>query len=261
MPAVTRSGKGLKRNCFINDQLYAINGKGTYVLTLEKTHNLSCFRMKHQSKSASIIVLLMLAICIPLFLVSGQAFGADKQKQAIDENLLLKKLLVTGCLAGLVVVVILVITQIRRGTEQGKAKPLGSWARRKARSPRTRVLRCTGCGRVFREELTAERTIQCPLCGHVWRWPPPLELRLLRDRMSAFALDPEKPRGDLTFATRVIARLSKSFAERVLVAGKYLESGEMLCICEKCGEIHITQKKNRGLLGICSGCKCVFLIW
>jgi hypothetical protein len=79
--------------------------------------------------------------------------------------------------------------------------------------------------------------------------------------MSAFALDLENPRGDLTFATKVVSRLSKSFAERMLVAGKYLESGEMLCICEECRQIHIAQRKNRGLLGICFGCKSVFLIW
>jgi hypothetical protein len=88
-----------------------------------------------------------------------------------------------------------------------------------------------------------------------------MELRLLEDRMSAFALDPENPRGDLTFATKLIARLSKSFAERMLIAGKYLEGEEILCICEACGQIHIAQKKNRGLLAVCFGCKSVFLIW
>ena len=88
-----------------------------------------------------------------------------------------------------------------------------------------------------------------------------MEVRLLKDRMSAFARAPDKPRGDLTFVVRWIARLSIGFAERMLVAGKYLESGEMLCICEKCGEIQIAQRKNRGLLGICPGCGHVFLIW
>ena len=216
--------------------------------------------MKTRVKTASIIVLFTIVLCISLCLVSGGASGADKQTDADEENVLLKKLIVTGCLVGLAVVVILVITQIR-GTEKKKAKGIVSSGRRKAKSSRTRVFRCSGCGRVFREELTADCTIKCPLCGHIWKWPPPLELRLLKDRMSAFALDPENPRGDLTFATRVLARFSKSFAERMLLAGKYLESGEMLCICEKCGEIQIAQRKNRGLLGICPGCGHVFLIW
>ncbi len=79
--------------------------------------------------------------------------------------------------------------------------------------------------------------------------------------MIAFALDRENPRGNLTAATRVISRLSKSFAERVLIAGNYLDGREMLCICERCRELHVTQKKNRGLWGVCVGCKSVSLIW
>lgn len=218
------------------------------------------FRMKKQINIVQIIVLFCVSFSIFVFLFSARTFAAGKQAQADQDHLLLEKLLVTGCLAGLAIVVILVITQIR-GRQEKKAKPFGSLRKRKAKSPRTRVFRCRGCGRVFPGQLTAERTIKCPLCGHVWRWPPPLELRLLKDRMFAFALDAENPRGNLTFATRVLARVSKSFAERMLVAGKYLESGEMLCICEACGEIQIAQRQNRGLLGICPGCEHVFLIW
>lgn len=217
--------------------------------------------MKTKSGTASIIVLFIISFLISLFLSSQDAFSADRPVPAGAENLLLKKLLLSGCLVAFVVVVILVVTQLRRGAGQRKSTPLGRWWSGKAESPRTRVFRCSGCGRVFREELTADFTIRCPLCGHVWRWPPPLEVRLLKDRMSAYARDPDKLRGDLTFAVRWIARVSMGFAERMLVAGKYLESGEMLCICEKCREIQIGQKKSRGLLGICPGCGHVFLIW
>lgn len=186
--------------------------------------------------------------------------GAKNKTQPNQDNPFLNRLLVTGCVAGSAVVLLLVATQIR-GSWQRNAESKGSTAKRKAVSARIMAFRCNKCGRVFKQELTKECTLECPLCGHVWRWPAPIELKLLEDRMFAFGLDPGKPRGDLTFAARVISRWSKSLAERILVAGKYLEGGEMLCICEKCAEIHVTRKKNRGLWGVCVGCKSALLIW
>lgn len=216
--------------------------------------------MKTDLRTAFMIALLVATVSVLLFHPTTHAYGFVNETQTDQNDLLPRRLLLTACVAGLVVVLILIITQIR-GTWQRKAEPNGDSANRKTMSEKTMAFRCRKCGRVFKEELTKECTIECPLCGHVWRWPPPIELKLLEDRMFAFALDPEKPRGDLTFATKVISRLSKSFAERILVAGKYLDGGEMLCICEKCGEIHITQKSNRGVWGICVGCKSVLLIW
>jgi hypothetical protein len=108
--------------------------------------------------------------------------------------------------------------------------------------------------------VTAECTVECPRCGYEWKWPPPLELKLVKDRMTAFALDSKNPRGDITPAVRMISLFSKGVAERILSAGKYLEPGEMLSVCEHCREIHITQARNRGLLGACVKCASVFVI-
>lgn len=215
--------------------------------------------MKYRSNNSLLVALFTLAVGILLFLATAQTSAADSETETGGNSPLLNKLIPAGCIVGMAVVLILVITQIR-GT-QSKAEPSPRSAKRKNVSERTIAFKCRNCGRVFKEELTRECTIQCPLCGHVWRWPPPIELKLLEDRMSAFASDPENPRGDLTLATKAISRLSKSFAERMLVAGKYLEPGEMLCFCERCREIHITQRKNRGLWGTCVGCKSVLLIW
>ena len=216
--------------------------------------------MKYRSKNALIVVLFAVAVGTIFFLATAQTCDAQNQIQANEDNPLLKRLLLAGCVTGLAVVLILVATQLR-GTWLRKAEPKGRPARRKAKSEKTMAFRCRKCGRVFKGELTKECTIACPLCGNVWRWPPPIELKLLEDRMIAFALDREKPRGNLTSVTRVISRLSKSFAERMLIAGNYLGGGEMLCICERCRELHITQKKNRGLWGSCVGCKSALLIW
>jgi Zn finger protein HypA/HybF involved in hydrogenase expression len=216
--------------------------------------------MKYRSKNALIIVLLAVAVGVIFFLATAQTCGAQKEIQANEEGPLLKRLIYAGCVAGLAVVLILVTIQVR-GTWKRRAEPKGRSTGRKAMSEKKMAFRCRKCGRVFRDELTKECTIECPLCGHVWRWPPPIELKLLEDRMIAFALDPENPRGDLTFATKVIARVSKGLAERILIAGNYLEGGEMLCICERCREIHVTQKKNRGLWGVCVGCRSALLIW
>jgi hypothetical protein len=98
------------------------------------------------------------------------------------------------------------------------------------------------------------------MCGHVWKWPPPIELKLVKDRMTAFALDSKNPRGDITPAVRMISLFSKGVAERILSAGKYLEPGEMLSVCGNCREIHITLERNRGLLGVCVRCESVFLL-
>ena len=216
--------------------------------------------MKCRSKNALIIVLFAVAVGIIFFLATAQTCDARNQIQANDDNPLLKRLLVAGCVTGLAVVLILVATQLR-GAWLRKAKPKGRSARRKAKSEKTMAFRCRKCGRVFKGELTKECTIACPLCGNVWRWPPPIALKLLEDRMIAFALDRENPRGNLTSVTRAISRLSKSFAERMLIAGDYLDGREMLCVCERCRELHITQKKNRGLWGSCVGCKSALLIW
>jgi hypothetical protein len=218
------------------------------------------FCMNCLSKNTFIIVLVALAVGIFLVLATSKTCGAENETQTSQDNPLLDRLLLAGCVAGLVVVLILVSTQLR-GTWQRKAEPDGRTAKRKAVSAKIMAFRCSKCGRVFKQELTRENTIACPLCGNVWRWPAPIELKLLEERMVAFALDLEKPRADLTFATKVISRWSKSLAEKILVAGKYLEGEEMLCFCEKCGEIHVTHKKNRGLWGICVGCKSALLIW
>ena len=218
------------------------------------------FCMKHRSKNALIFFLFTVALGLFFLLGTEQTFCADDETEIDENDPLLNKLLVAGCVVGVAVVLILVITQVR-GKWQRQSKQVGRSANRKAMSARTMAFRCRECGKVFKEELSKERKIECPLCGHVWRWPPPIQLKLLADRMSAFALDLENPRGDLTLATKVISRLSKGFAERMLVAGRYLESGEMLCICGQCREIHITEKKNRGLLGVCGACKSVLLIW
>jgi Zn finger protein HypA/HybF involved in hydrogenase expression len=216
--------------------------------------------MKYPSKNTLIAVLFTVAVGMIFFLAPPQACGAPKKIQANKHDLLQKRLMLSGCVVGLAVVLILVTIQIR-GTWQRKAEPKGRSANRKVKSERMMAFRCRKCGRVFKEELTKECTIECPLCGQVWRWPPPIELKLLEDRMIAFALDREKPRGNLTFAMKVISRFSKSLAERTLIAGKYLEGGETLCICEKCRELLVTQKKNRGLWGVCVGCKAALLIW
>lgn len=216
--------------------------------------------MKYSPKNALIVVIFTVAVGIIFSLATPQACGAQKRIQAGEDNPLQKRLLLSGCVAGLAVVLILVTIQVR-GIWQRKAEPKGRPAGRKAKPERMMAFRCRKCGRVFREELTKDCTIECPLCGQVWRWPPPIELKLLEDRMIAFTLDKEKPRGDITFAMKVISRFSKSFAERILIAGKYLEGGETLCICEKCGELHVTQKRNRGLWGACVECKSALLIW
>jgi hypothetical protein len=216
--------------------------------------------MKCGPKSGSSIVLFILLLAAFLLLASARAGHAGTAAHTDEDNTLLKKLLVTGCVVGLVVVVVLVFTQVR-GSIRGKRISRAVSAGGKARPGKDVAFRCRKCGRVFREELTEACKIECPLCGHVWQWPPPIELRLLRDRMTAFALDPANPRGDLSPAVKVLSRFSKGFAEKLLVAGRYLEGGEMLCICERCGEIHVAQKKSRGLLGGCVTCKAVFLIW
>lgn len=216
--------------------------------------------MRRQPKKAPLAILWVLLATAFLFAASARVCGAAGAEEADEDNTLLKRLLVAGCVVGLAVVVLLVVTQIR-GSTKGKPQPRGLPARSKGGPAKAVAFRCRECGRVFREELTEACKIECPLCGHVWRWPPPLALKLLKDRMTAFSMDPKNPRGDLSFATKWLCRLSKGFAERILVAGKYLESGEMLCICGQCGEVHISQKKSRGLLGVCVGCKSVFLIW
>ena len=94
----------------------------------------------------------------------------------------------------------------------------------------------------------------------MWKWPPHVELKLVKDRMTAFALDARNPRGDITLAVRMISLFSKGVAERILSAGKYLEPGEMLSVCEHCREIHITHARNRGLLGVCVKCSSLFVI-
>lgn len=215
--------------------------------------------MKYRSNHTLVFVLLTLAVGILLFLATAQTSNANSETETGANTSLANRLLPAGCIVGLAVVLILVITQIR-GRER-KAEPNSRPAKRKAMPDKTMAFKCKNCGRVFRKGLTEECRIECPLCGHVWKWPPPIQLKLLEDRMSAFALDPNNPRGDLTLPTKVISRLSKSFAERMLVAGQYLEPGEILCICEECRGIHITQRKNRGLLGICVECRSVLLIW
>ena len=216
--------------------------------------------MKTDLRPSFIIALLVAVVAVLLFHPPTHADGSENETQTDPKDAFLRRLLLAGCIGGLAVVLILVITQIR-GTWQRKGGKDGGSLSPKAMSAKTLSFRCRKCGRVFKEELTEECTIECPMCGHVWRWPPPIELKLLEDRMFAFALDSENPRGDLTLATKLISRLSKSFAERLLVAGKYLESGEVLCICEGCREIHITQTRNRGLLGVCARCKSILLIW
>jgi len=216
--------------------------------------------MKRRTKNAFISVLLTLAVGIFLVLATSQTCGAQNETQANEDNPLLYKLLLVGCVAGLVVILLLVATQIR-GTWRREAGPDGSMAKRKTVSARMVAFRCSKCGRVFKQELTEECTLACPLCGNVWQWPAPIELTLLEDRMLAFGLDQGKPRANLTLATKVISRWSKGLAERILVAGKYLQEGEMLCLCEKCAGIHVTKKKNKGLWGVCAECKSTLLIW
>jgi hypothetical protein len=216
--------------------------------------------MKSRLKSGSSTVLFIFVLTAFLLLGAARAWCAGVEARTDEDNALLKKLLVTGCVFGLVAVVVLVFTQLR-GSAKGRRAPKAPAAGRKARPGKDVAFRCRKCGRVFREELTEACKIECPLCGHVWQWPPPIELKLLKDRMTAFALDPTNPRGDLSLATKVLSRFSKGFAEKLLVAGRFLEGAEMLCVCERCGEIHIAQKKSRGLLGGCVTCKAIFLIW
>jgi len=194
-----------------------------------------------------------------LLLSATHASGSSNGTEADRDDLLQKKLLLAGSIAGLAVVLILVVTQLR-GTWQRQGGPDRKSARRKTASEKALGFRCRNCGRTFREEVTAECTVQCPMCGHVWKWPPPIELKLVKDRMTAFALDSKNPRGDITPAVRMISLFSKGVAERILSAGKYLEAGEMLSVCENCREIHITQARNRGLLGVCVKCESVFVI-
>jgi hypothetical protein len=216
--------------------------------------------MKYRPKNVFIIVLLTFAVGIFFVLATSQTCGAKNHTQPNEDNPLLDRLLLIGSVAGAAVILVLVATQIR-WTWRGKAGADGRTAKRKAVSAGIMAFKCTKCGRVFKRELTEECTLACPLCGNVWQWPAPIELTPLEDRMLAFGLDPGKPRANLTFATRVISRWSKSFAERILVAGKYLEEGEMLCFCEKCAEIHVTKRRNKGLWGVCAECKSALLIW
>jgi len=215
--------------------------------------------MKALSRIGLIIVLLLAGIEVVLLPASAQPSGSANETRADQDNAKAKKLLVAGCFAGVVLGLILVITRIR-GTGRRKREADRPTAAQKAGTERTLAFRCLKCGRVFRERIAEGRTVACPLCGHARQWPPAVGLKLLKDRMKAFSLDPDKPRADITIAARVISRFSKRFAGRVLSAGKYLDPGEMLCVCENCREIHIAQEKHRGLLGSCVKCKSLFVI-
>ncbi len=244
---------------FYSNFRYAICRRGARPLVAKESNPFNGSFMKLRSRYAPIIVILTIVVCIPLSLSSEQECNAADETQGNEEGFLLKRVLAAGCLAGLAVVVILVTTQIR-GTWRKKGESHGSSVSRKTGSGRTQAFRCRNCGRVFRERVTGEGTLQCPLCGHLWKWPPPIEMKLLKGRMRAFAIDLKNPRGDITLAVRMISRLSKRVAEGILTAGKYLEKGEMLCVCDNCHEIHIVQRKNRGLLGVCVKCKSVLVV-
>jgi hypothetical protein len=205
------------------------------------------------------LALWVAAVAVLLLLPTTHAYGSSDGRQADQDDLLQKKLMLAGSIAGLAVVLVLVITQMR-GTWQRQEGPNRGSSNPRTASVKKLGFRCSKCGGTFREEVTAECTLQCPLCGHVWKWPPPVELKLVRDRMTAFALDSKNPRGDITPAVRMICLFSKGVAERILSAGKYLETGETLSVCEDCREIHITQATNRGLLGVCAKCTSVFVI-
>lgn len=257
--SVIGSRRSLDEIMFYSNFQYGISGLASRPL-LAKEHNwFEGFSMKFPPRHILIVVLFTILVWIPLILSTPQESSAANETQANEEGLPLRRLLVAGCLAGLAVVVMLVITQIR-GTWKKRGESDGSSAHRKAGSVRTQAFRCRNCGRVFREKLTAEGTLQCPLCGHLWRWPPPIEMRRLKGRMRAFAIDPKNPRGDITPAVRMISRLSKRVAEGILTAGKYLEKGEVLCVCDNCHEIHIVQRRQRGLLGVCAKCKSVLVV-
>jgi len=199
------------------------------------------------------------AVAFLLHFSAMHAYGSSNGAQADRDELLQRKLLVAGSIAGLAVVLILVVTQMRGTWRRQEGSNRGS-ARRKPASTKTLGFRCRNCGRAFRGQVTAECTIKCPMCGHVWKWPPPIELKLVKDRMTAFGLDSRNPRGDITPAVKLICLFSKGVAERILSAGKYLEPGEMLSVCGNCREIHIAQGRNRGLLGVCVRCESVFVI-
>ena len=215
--------------------------------------------MKLDARIALMLALWVAAVAVLLLLPTTHAYGSSNGTQADQDDLLQKKLMLAGSIVGLAVVLVLVITQMR-GTWQRQEGPNRGPSNRRAASVKKLGFRCIKCGTTFREEVTAECTLQCPLCGHAWKWPPPVELKLVRDRMTAFALDSKNPRGDITPAVRMICLFSKGVAERILSAGKYLETGEILSVCEDCREIHITQATNRRLLGVCAKCASVFVI-
>jgi len=215
--------------------------------------------MKPDDRIALMLAFWVAAVAVLLLLPTMHAYGSSNGTQADQDDLRQKKLMLAGSIAGLAVVLVLVITQMR-GTWQRQEGPNRSSSPRGAASVKTLGFRCSKCGRTFRGEVTEECTLQCPMCGHVWKWPAPIELKLVKDRMTAFALDSKNPRGDITPAVRMICLFSKGVAERILSAGKYLETGEILSVCENCREIHITPARNKGLLGVCAKCASVFVI-
>jgi DNA-directed RNA polymerase subunit RPC12/RpoP len=215
--------------------------------------------MNKDARIARMPALWVAVVAVVLLLPASNVEGSSNGTQADQDDLLQKKLLLAGSVVGFAVVLILVITQMR-GTRQKQEGSNNGSAGSRAKSVKSLGFRCRSCGRTFRAEVTAESTIECPRCGHVGKWPPPAELKLVKDRMTAFALDPRNPRGDITLAVKTISLFSKGVAERILSAGKYLEPGEMLAVCEGCREIHITQARNRGLLGVCARCSSLFVI-
>jgi len=248
---------GKKPLCHVCNSWYIVSYERC--LRYLKQSILSGFPMKPEARMVPRLASWMAAVAFLLLFSTIHAYAASNGAQADRDELLQRKLLLAGSIAGFAVVLILVVTQMR-GTWQRQERSNRGSVRRKPASTKTLGFRCRNCGRTFRGQVTAESKIKCPMCGHVWKWPPPIELKLVKDRMTAFALDSKNPRGDITPAVKLICLFSKGVAERILSAGKYLEPGEMLSVCGNCRELHITEKRNRGLLGVCVRCESVFVI-
>ena len=139
---------------FYSNFQYGISGLASRPL-LAKEHNwFEGFSMKFPPRHILIVVLFTILVWIPLILSTPQESSAANETQANEEGLPLRQLLVAGCLAGLAVVVMLVITQIR-GTWKKRGESDGSSAHRKAGSVRTQAFRCRNCGRVRRSRFSS----------------------------------------------------------------------------------------------------------